>query len=262
MTAPLLALTVAAAFAQDGQTVTYTVDEATTDLGNLHMTVMGGVSLSAQERFFVGGTGFWEVTPNLAADFGAFVPVARVDSDLGPWLHVEGAVRLHTTSTQIEEEPIELSRSEDGSTRTVEYVNVPTATKSSKGVSLGLMSRQGYAKVSKEGSDRTDSFMVMPTIGISAVQAVGTKLDIEGYGKRSQFRWTGGGVDLIVDGVHRYEFDQTDDFTNYGFRLYNTAVFGRAGHPSLGGRLEMGFLPGGQGAYFMAGIGGGLNFGI
>ncbi len=258
----MLPLLIALSAAQSSSTSTqgqigYAVDDVQLNMGDLHLAAGAGVSiLGRDQRVFVSGTALAELAPWFSVHSMGTFAVADLDDDGGQWFHAEAGVAFHGTKTQrsVEDVLLEQNSYTSGDTR---YTNTNTARmpvleRSQVGLNAGAIVRQGRTRLGKEDSGLTQSTMLLPYAGVFFSSGVGQSARIEGYGTRSVYRFMWVGADVVYAGPSQSDVAPTGELNDFGLRFHTNASFGRPGTIGLGGRLEVGALPGGLGGYLLA----------
>lgn len=258
----MFTLFVALAVAQSSSTSTvgqigYAVDDSQSNMGDTHLAVGAGASfLGRDQRVFLTGTALIELAPWISVHSMGTLGVHDLDDEGGQWFHAEAGVAFHGTKTQrvVEDVLLESNSYTAGNTT---YTNTNTARlpvieRSQIGVNLGAMVREGRTRLGKEDSDLTQSTMLLPYAGVFFSSGVGQSSRIAGYGTRSIYRFIWAGADAVYAGPSQSDLQPTGDLNDFGVRFHANASFGRPGQLGLGGRVEVGALPGGLGGYLLA----------
>ena len=79
----------------------------------------------------------------------------------------------------------------------------------------------------------------------------------EGHGKRTDYRWTNGGLDLLVDLTRKYDLSPDAKGTRFGGRFWAEMLLGESS--GLTARVEVGRYPAYSGWLLVASVGGSLH---
>ncbi len=258
----MLPLLIALSAAQSSSTTTqgqigYSVDDVQLNMGDVHLAVGVGASiLGREQRVFVSGTALVELAPWFSVHGMGTIGIFDLDDNGGDWFHAEAGLAFHGTKTQrsLEEVLLEQNSYTSGDTR---YTNTNTAQmpvieRSQIGMNAGAIVRQGRTRLDKDDSDLTQSTILLPYAGVFFSSGVGQSARIDGYGTRSVYRFMWAGADVVYAGPAESDLAPTGDLNDFGLRFHANASFGRPQTVGLGGRIELGALPGGLGGYILA----------
>lgn len=244
-----------------GEKVRYGIKDVQTDFGRLHISAnLLGYELSGDYDGLVTNLhGLFELGGALMVRaYTVFPFLGGVGSAKGP-VRLEVGIGLHGTSIDVEIESVTLSQERIGDQIHTKSLPVPVLNRNSRGLGAGLMYRDNAVEVDVEerGRDTRGRFLTA-YVGFSAINSAGYDLDIEGYsGSFFNYRWMSGGIDFLVDVIQEFGIEPSESANRFGGRLWTESIFGSVG--GLSGRLEIGYMPGDTGFYFMAAIGGGIH---
>ncbi|MCA9514624.1 MAG: hypothetical protein KC635_06770 [Myxococcales bacterium] len=263
VSAAVLAVASGATAARADETVRYRFSDMTVDFGNLHLSVgLAGYELSSPDGGPVSTImGAFELTDSFMVHAHLIAPMLGFLGAGESPTRAEAGISLHSTSFAVENEAVEVDRSYSGDYVHTKTMTVPVVNRNSFGLDAGVMFRRMGVKLDVDDqkvSMRASHFTAFA--GISSINAAGYRLEAQGYGSFANYRWTHGGLDLLFDIAQSYDKDPDDSPSRFGGRLWGETIFGQT--IGLSGRLEIGYMPGGEGFYLMASIGGGLNLGL
>ncbi len=244
---------------QTGEKVRGTIDETQTEFGKLHISAaLLGYQLSAPSGGPVSTiTGVYELTGRLFVRGGATLPLfGVVKGDAAPY-RVEGAIHIwFKNKLELENEEIVISQNSEGK----KWVNHPIMNRNRLGPSLGIMYAHGGEKYPVGGPANItgSSNALIAVLGWGGTNSAGFSATLDGYGKRSNYRWSTGGLDLLVDLKRSYDgMEPSEKGSRYGGRLWaETIWFPKAG---MSARFEIGKYPAHSGWMLLAAIGGSLH---
>ncbi len=246
-----------AALAEDR--VKLDVKEVDLDYGRLHITanLVGYEFAGRGDGFNSSAQGLLEFGDYASVRAHVSMPLLGVLANKSGPFRAEAAVDFHTTKEEVKTETLVLESHITGDMLHTKSVEVPVQHKVSTGLAAGVIYRD--TPVSQDATDATPrSRHLTAILGVSMIDASGGDVKVEGY-ERSFFeqRWTTAGLDLLYDVVQ--DFDVTPGKTpgKFGGRLWAEAIMGRKFGPSA--RIDLGYMPGGTGLYFVIGIGGGFH---
>ena len=260
----LAAVTTVGGPAAAGDVVRYNVKDAQTDFGKLHLSVnLLGYEIGTNSDGIMSSVqGVFELGSALMVRAHAAFPFLGVVGSAKNPIRIESGFGLHMTSLDVENEQVTLSQDYSGDTVTTKWITVPVLNRNSRGLGVGLMYRDNVAGVTI--LDREDiavrSQALTAYAGFSFLNSAGYDLSVEGYQSSFfNYRWMNGGLDALFDIVHEFEREPSKDPSRFGGRLWAESIFGSTF--GLSARLELGYMPGDSGWFFMASIGGGLHLG-
>lgn len=241
-----------------GEQVTGTIDEQQTEFGKLHLSAaLLGYQLSAPSGGPVSTlTGVFELQSRIFIRASATLPLfGVVKGDAAPY-RLEGDIHLwFKNKLEVENEEIVISQNSAGK----QFINHPILNRNRLGPHAGLMYAHGGEKFDVGTSSMTStSDAIMGVIGWGATNSAGFSATLDGYGKRSNYRWSAGGLDLLVDLKRSYDgMEPTEKGSRFGGRLWaDTLWFPKVG---MSARLELGKYPAHSGWVLLAAIGGSLH---
>jgi hypothetical protein len=246
-----------------GERVSFEFKDMTIDFGNLHLSAnLLGYELASPDGGPISGLmGAFEFGESFMVRGSAVFPMLGFLGAGDSPVRIEAGVSFHSTSVAMEMESVTLEQTESGDYRHTKSIKVPALNRNSLGVGAGLMFRNNGVETKVDGKDfQMRGTHLTAYVGVSSINAAGYALEAKGYGDFTNYRWTNGGLDLLVDVTQSYDKDPDDAPGRFGGRLWGETIFGR--DMGLSARLEIGYMPGDMGFYLLAGLGIGLNFGI
>ena len=258
--ASITAPSLAAAQAQPEQigTVSASVEEESTDLGKLHLSAaLLGYQLSGPTGGPVSTvSATFELSDRMFVTGRATTPLFGFVQGDAPPFRLEGGIQLFAKDKLVREtEKVDLERRGDQRI----YVDMPLLNRNRAGLEALVMLQHGGAKVDTGGpaTMTTTSTALIAVVGISGVGATGYTTRIEGYGKRSNYRFNNGGLDVLIDVTRSYGVEPTEKGTRFGGRLWAETLWFR--HLGMSARFELGKYPAYSGWVLVASVGGSLH---
>jgi hypothetical protein len=253
----LLALSAGAAAAEDNAPevvgkVGVTIDEQTPELGRLHLTGLAGYQLSSPAGAVVlNASGTFQLLDRVFVRGGITLGVS---GDYKP-LRVEAGVMLFAVSKlQVENERIDL----EAKGGQITYVNVPVRNRNRGGLGVSLMTAHGGEKYESGGMKVSESTTaLMAAIGINAIGSTGLVTTVEGYGKRSNYRWNAGGLEALIDLTRSYDMEPDAKGSRFGGRLWAETIWFK--EIGMAARIELAKYPGFAGWLLLASLGVGVH---
>lgn len=237
--------------------------DMTVDFGNLHLSAnLLGYELAAPDGGPISSLmGAFEFSDAFMVRGSAVFPMLGFLGAGDSPVRIEAGVSFHSTSLAVEMESLTLEQTESGDYVHTKSIQVPALNRNSIGVGAGLMFRNNGVETKVDGKDfEMRGTHLTAYVGVSSINAAGYALEAKGYGDFTNYRWTNGGADLLVDISQSYDKDPDEAPGRFGGRLWGETIFGR--DMGLSARLEIGYMPGDMGFYLLASLGIGLNFGI
>jgi hypothetical protein len=233
------------------------VDETTTEFGRLHLSAaLLGYQLSAPDGGPVSTLGaYFELTSRLIVHGHATLPLLGfAGGDDAPYRLEGGGFLIARNKLDLENEEVIISQSSGEKT----YVNMPVVNRNRVGLDANLIVAHGSAKVPNGTSEMsTRSTALIAAIGIGAIGSMGYDVRVSGHGKRSNYRWNTGGLDVLVDLTRSYAVEPTEKGSRFGGRLWAETLWFR--HLGMSARAELGKYPGYSGWVLVAALGGSLH---
>lgn len=247
------------AAADGGPTVAVRFEDRTTDFGRLHVNLAllgyqfskptGGLTSSASVVYDLHRRVAWRVhatTPLLLVAGGEHAPW-RGEAMMQFW-----AKDTHDK----EQEYLHLSSQRRGDMIETESVNVPIVTRNKQGLGLGLIYNMGDAQVDIGGTSTiVTEHNLIAVAGMHTTSATGYRAAVQGYGKRSAYRWMSVGLDAMARALQTT--DAPEPGARWGGRLWAEGIFFKPAGIST--RLEVGKYPGHIGWVFGISVGGGFH---
>ena len=238
-------------------TVSVAVDETTTEMGRLHISAaLLGFQLSAPSGGAVSTLGvYFELTPRLVVHGHATAPLLGfAGGDDAPYRLEAGGFLMATNKLQLENEEIVISQT--GGEKV--FAKMPMVNRNRAGLDLNLMVAHGSEKFDSGNSTMTTrSTALMAAVGIGGIGSMGYSVAVGGHGKRSNYRWNTGGLDVLVDLVRTYDTEPAAKGSRFGGRLWAETLWFR--HLGMSARAEIGKYPGHAGWVLVAALGGSLH---
>ena len=235
------------------------VEETTTDFGRLHLSAaLLGYQLSSPDGGPVSTFGaFFELQERLVVHGHATLPLLGVVGGDTPPYRLEGGVMFFVKNArELEDEEVVLAQDSQSKT----YAKMPMINHNRGGVSAQLMYAHGSEKLPEAdgtGTMTTSSNALLAAVGIGAIGSTGFTVDVDGWGKRANFRWNAGGLDLLVDVARSYDTEPAEKGSRFGGRLWAETLWFR--HLGMSARAEIGKYPGHAGWVLVASLGGSLH---
>lgn len=241
------------------------VDETTTEFGRLHLTAaLLGYQLSAPDGGPVSTFGaFFELAPRLVVHGHATIPLLGfVGGDDAPYRLEGGVFLIGRNRLEVENEQVIISQSLATSSQGGEkvYANMPVVNRNRVGLDANLIVAHGSEKFDEAdgtGTMTSRSTSLMAAIGVGGIGSMGYTATVSGHGKRSNYRWNSGGLDLLVDLARSYDVDPPAQGSRFGGRLWAETIWFR--HLGMSARAELGKYPGHAGWVLVAALGGALH---
>lgn len=246
-------------------TVEVTVEKNITEFGRLHIAAaLLGYQLSNPDGGPVSTIGaFYELAPRVFVDAHATLPLLGVvGGDTAPYRLEAGAMLFVKDAFELEDEEIIISQTlatEDRDGEKV-FTKARMINRNRAGLDAKLMFAHATEKVLVAGSTSTQpvtSNALIAAIGLGAIGSTGFSVNVEGHGKRSNYRWNAGGLDALVDLTRTYETDPSEKGSRFGGRLWAETIWFRTF--GMSARAEIGKYPGHAGWVLVASLGGSLH---
>lgn len=242
-----------------GETVKGTIDEQQTEFGKLHITAaLLGYQLSAPSGGPVSTlSGVFELQSRIFVRASATLPLfGVVKGDAAPY-RLEGGIHLwFKNKLELENEEIVISQTSEKK----EWVNHPIMNRNRLGLNGGLMYAHGGEKYEAGGTSSmtSTSNALMAVVGYGGTNSAGFSATLDGYGKRTNYRWMAFSLEALIDLKRTYDGTApTDKGSRFGGRLWaETLWFPKVG---MSARLEVGKYPAHAGWMLVAAIGGSLH---
>lgn len=216
-----------------------------TDFGRLHLqaNLLGyqfakiesavstfSAAFELHSRLWVRGTA---VTPFLLA----------VGSDPGQWRLDAGINLFVVDKVRLENETIQIAS--DASKNYSTKLKLKNRVRYGLGGSLMVSSDAIQYDPAMGATMNISSKALTLVAGLAASSTHGFEGSVKGFGARKNYRWTHGGIELLMDVARSYDTQVTIDAGRLGGRLWAESMF----FPKLGmsGRAELGKFPGGVG---------------
>ncbi len=241
-----------------GEAVTGTIDEQQTEFGKLHITAaLLGYQLSAPSGGPVSTlSAVFELQSRIFVRGSATLPLLGVvKGDAAPY-RLEGGIHLwFKNKLELENEEIVISQD----SKSKQFVNHPIMNRNRLGLNGGLMYAHGGEKYDAGNSSMTStSDALMAVVGYGGTNSAGFSATLDGYGKRSNYRWMAFSLEALIDLKRTYDGTApAEKGSRFGGRLWAETLW----FPTLGmsARLELGKYPAHAGWMLVAAIGGSLH---
>jgi hypothetical protein len=241
------------------------VDEHTTDFGRLHLSAaLLGYQLSAPDGGPVSTFGaFFELHSRLIVHGHATLPLLGfAGSDDAPYRLEGGVLLIGRDRLEVENEEVIISQTAATSSHAGEkvYANMPMVNRNRVGLDASLMVAHGSEKFDEAdgtGTMTSRSTALMAAIGVGGIGSMGYTATVSGHGKRTNYRWNSGGLDVLVDLARSYDVEPAAKGSRFGGRLWAETLWFR--HLGMSARAEIGKYPGHAGWVLVAALGGSLH---
>jgi hypothetical protein len=235
------------------------VKEVDLDYGRLHImaNLVGYEFAGRGDGFNSSAHALFEVGDSMSVRAHVSMPLIGFLANTSAPVRLEAAVDFHTTKNEVKTEQLVLDSEIKGEMLHTTSVNVPVQHKISTGLAAGVIYRD--TPVSQDADEATPrSRHLTAILGLQMIDASGGDVKVKGY-NRSFFehRWTVAGLDLLYDVVQDFDVSPSKAPGKFGGRLWAEVILGKK--VGMSGRIDLGYMPGGTGLYFVIGLGGGFH---
>lgn len=245
--------------------VQISVDKHTTEFGRLHLSAaLLGYQLSAPDGGPVSTFGaYFELAPRLIVHGHATLPLLGfAGGDDAPYRVEGGGFLIASNKLQVENEEVILSQTAATSSHDGEkvYAIMPMVNRNRIGIDANLIFAHGSEKFDEAdgtGKVTTRSTALMAAVGVGGIGSMGYEVSVGGHGKRANYRWNTGGLDVLVDLARSYDSEPMEKGSRFGGRLWAETLWFR--HLGMSARAEIGKFPGHAGWLLVASLGGSLH---
>ena len=261
----VVALTASAAAdpAEPAGTVGVTIEEQTTRFGHLHVAAgLLGYQLSSTSSPVSTVSAVLELGRISFAGYATVPLLGVIGASIKPF-RVEGQLRLtFKDAMEVERADVDLKttveQDKEHYRETTTFVKIPTLHRNRYTLDASVMYAHGAEKITNATKETTTaSDALIGVVGYGVVDSSGYRLSIEGHGKRTDYRWTNGGLDLLVDLTRKYDLSPDAKGTRFGGRFWAEMLLGESS--GLTARVEVGRYPAYSGWLLVASVGGSLH---